>query len=332
MPLGVPLTTTLPVVGVTVGPTWATLNSARHEEVRAILEAGAVTGADVKHGAREVLMSASLAMTNLGQAVAVKTADQISTVTGHADVTDLQFAIAASTVYSFEFFVVFQTAATTTGIDLSINGPASPTDVTWYDQIMLSGAAGTAGVETKAQIALDATHITASIDAANTNRCAVLRGMIRNGVNAGTLTLRFATEVGASSVTIKQGSWARLSRIGTPTWNGGQDQFWLSGSAGDDVTFPLPLAVGQQVTAVKLRGRANGTQTWTLALYQRQDTTNTITQLGSTQTSTTTATDSVLTVSPTPFTVTTGFEYFAVWTANGIACRCYNGSVMIQRP
>jgi hypothetical protein len=142
-----------------------------------------------------------------------KSADQASTVTALADVTDLQWAILASAVYEFEIFLAFQTAAGTTGINLSMNGPASPTDVHWMTEVMVTGVQSTDGVETKAHNAYDDAHLTANIDAANTNRSAVIRGYLRNGANAGTLTLRLATEVAASAATIKQGSWGRLRRI-----------------------------------------------------------------------------------------------------------------------
>lgn len=142
--------------------------------------------------------------------VVKKTADQQSIATALADVTDLTFTLLPNTDYGFEFLVLFRTPATTTGINLSVQGPASPAEAAWSSDIMLSGAAGTDGYQSKAQVAGDAAHLTASIDAANATRIARLQGSWRTGAAGGALTLRFATEVVNSAVIVRRGSWGRL--------------------------------------------------------------------------------------------------------------------------
>ncbi len=145
--------------------------------------------------------------------VVFKTADQQSVVTALADVTDLQWRIAPEAFYWFEFLVAFETAAGTTGINLSVNGPGSPKSIHWMTEVMVSGVQGTDGIESKAHNAYDDAHLTASIDAANTSRTAVLRGLLHNGPTAGLLTLRLATEIATSAAMVKRGSVARLRRL-----------------------------------------------------------------------------------------------------------------------
>lgn len=126
---------------------------------------------------------------------------------GLVDATGLSFSIAASKTYHFEFYVLWETAATTTGIWLSVNGPASPTKVAFAADIYQStttvaarsgtaydgGSAGTGGLTGVSQLAR-------------------FTGIVVNGTNAGTLQLRFQTEIPTSAVTVKAGSggWLQL--------------------------------------------------------------------------------------------------------------------------
>jgi len=50
----------------------------------------------------------------------------------YADVTDLSFSVAANTDYAFNFYVTFQSDATTRGVAFSMNGPASPTAIDYF--------------------------------------------------------------------------------------------------------------------------------------------------------------------------------------------------------
>lgn len=124
---------------------------------------------------------------------------------GLVDATGLSFPIAASKTYHFEFYVLWETAASTTGIWLSVNGPASPTKVAFGGDLYQSGttvaarsgtaydggAAGTGGLTGVSQFAR-------------------LAGVVVNGTNAGDLKLRFQTEIPTSAVTIKAGSGGSL--------------------------------------------------------------------------------------------------------------------------
>ena len=130
-------------------------------------------------------------------------ADRTSTSTTLADITDLSFAVAASKAYAFWCFLVYQTAATTTGININCDGPASPTGILFarYVSTLLAGAG------TKRMLrAYQAGTATASVETQDVNFPAIGEGLLRNGSNAGTFALQFASEVGSSQVTIKAGS------------------------------------------------------------------------------------------------------------------------------
>jgi hypothetical protein len=149
-----------------------------------------------------------------GDTVAKKTADQSNSTTTLADVTDLGFPVSANADYWFEFIVVFQTAATTTGIRLDLNGPASPTYIVWWREIPLSAqTAGTDNIQDRQLVAWQGDAATGSIGVANQNFVARITGILRNGANAGTLQLQFASEVAGSAVTVKAGSIVRYRQI-----------------------------------------------------------------------------------------------------------------------
>lgn len=96
--------------------------------------------------------------------------------------------------------VTFETAATTTGIGLSINGSTAATSVQGYFRISLSLATG--GYSGLA--AYDGFTATASIDTMNAPRTAKGFVSIVNGASASTINLRYATEVAGSGVIIRQ--------------------------------------------------------------------------------------------------------------------------------
>jgi hypothetical protein len=132
--------------------------------------------------------------------------DRTNNTTSFADATGLSFSVAANTDYLFDFDVIFQTDAVTTGISLSVNGPTSPNDIL-YDTAIYDGT----NIVTANVRAYDTGTATTAIDAANTSTYAKVRGIFRNGANAGTFILRFKSEVGASTVTIKAGSAGKLT-------------------------------------------------------------------------------------------------------------------------
>lgn len=57
--------------------------------------------------------------------VAVKSANQTAIGTAFADLTDLGFSVTSGKTYHFHYYLVMQSDATTTGIDVAVNGPAA---------------------------------------------------------------------------------------------------------------------------------------------------------------------------------------------------------------
>lgn len=142
-------------------------------------------------------------------AVVHKSSDQTSTSDTLADVTGMGFAVAANKDYFFEYDILFQATATTTGILFAINGPASPTDLAYE----LFTPQTQSSVITRYERGYDAGTQTASIDTANDSTYARIRGIFRNGSNAGTLILRFRCEGPSQTVSVRTGSCGRITLL-----------------------------------------------------------------------------------------------------------------------
>ena len=133
------------------------------------------------------------------------TADRTSTVTSFANITDLTFNVLANTDYIFEAFLLFRSATTTTGIAFAATVPASPVAFAMYRTIPISLTATAVG-ESRAN---DSGAASSGVDTVNVDNIALLTGILRNGANAGAVTLRFASEVAATSVIVRTGSLLR---------------------------------------------------------------------------------------------------------------------------
>jgi hypothetical protein len=126
------------------------------------------------------------------------------TATALTDATGLSFAVVAGTFYRFTFWVVFQSAATTTGIQLSINAPTS--DRLWYNvDIPLSATGRVLGNRRAVNVA----SIGSGVDAINVPLQARIEGHIRPTAN-GTLIVRYSSEIAASGVIVMAGSTGEL--------------------------------------------------------------------------------------------------------------------------
>jgi hypothetical protein len=142
---------------------------------------------------------------------AIKTGDQAESAAAFAAVTDLSFAVEASKTYEFEFVIRSSTAAATTAIYYGLSGPAAPTSINWQVYWLNSNSEPDA-VQTTAedQFGDGATsaaghQISVSIDR--------IVGILQNGANAGTVQLRFRTEVGASAANVLAGSFVRWRKL-----------------------------------------------------------------------------------------------------------------------
>lgn len=143
-----------------------------------------------------------------GDTFAYKSADQTNLGTSYADVTDTGLSVEANKAYAFEFVLLCDADATTTGIDVSCNGPASPAGINYEVVYWTSATARTERCFT----AYDGnTGSTAS------NGTAVklfrVRGILRNGANSGTLIARAKREAVGSGPNVRAGSYGRLSLL-----------------------------------------------------------------------------------------------------------------------
>jgi hypothetical protein len=123
--------------------------------------------------------------------------------------TGLGFTLAAYTTYSFDYYIVFQTASTGTGLALAINGPASPALISYTVDIPQGASDGKDSTFSGWGTALDDQVVAIEAPAANTSHVARIHGVIRTGASGGTLLPRFRSEDG-QSVSIRLYSWGAL--------------------------------------------------------------------------------------------------------------------------
>lgn len=140
---------------------------------------------------------------------AYTSSDISKTTTTYTDVTGLTFAVAANKDYEIKCSIIYRSALTTTGIGIALNGPASPTLVAGQ---FTSNSTATA-FNGRSFNAYNGTGKTTGVQVANTDTYGLFNAYFRNGATAGTLALRYASEIGGSSVTIRTGSYCRLAEM-----------------------------------------------------------------------------------------------------------------------
>lgn len=133
--------------------------------------------------------------------------DVINATQTYANITGLSWTVDASTNYDIECIFRYDANATTTGIGIGWTGPASPT---LTQGGMISGLTGaTSGFTTSVG---NDTGATTTASVATTNNTAIFKGIWRNGINAGTLQMRFKSEVAiANAITLKTGSMCKYA-------------------------------------------------------------------------------------------------------------------------
>ena len=138
-------------------------------------------------------------------------AGSVVSSTSFAD-TDMAIAVAANTNYRIWAAIFFNTNATTVGIRIAFNGPASPT-LFKVGGFVSTGAAGTndSTIAQSAHINYDTPYVTTSGPGA-TNAVSFFSGVLMNGSNAGTLVVRHASET-ATTTTIEAGSFLELQQF-----------------------------------------------------------------------------------------------------------------------
>jgi len=124
-----------------------------------------------------------------------------------ADVTGLSFNVIAGQTYWFEFVIPYTAAAATTGSRWSINGPASPTLLSYRSEYTLT--ATTTTVNSQATYDTPAASNASSL---TTGNVATIWGIIKPSSN-GTVIARFASEVLSSAITAKAGATLRWMQV-----------------------------------------------------------------------------------------------------------------------
>jgi len=124
------------------------------------------------------------------QATAYITADVTTTTSANfVDATGLSFAIGASETWAFEIYGI--PAATISKCLLAINGPATPTLMRFQGNVFNNAyAIGNNASAYDSQVSPPASNLNATIR---------ITGLIQNGTNAGTVTLRIKSTDGTST-------------------------------------------------------------------------------------------------------------------------------------
>lgn len=136
------------------------------------------------------------------------TSDQAELGTAFADITGLAFTLIENTHYGFDFTILADADATTTGIDVAITGPNSPTLVNYVQEYWTSATAKTErGANTY-------DNNTASATSNGTaTRVYRVRGTIIVGASGGTLQARAKRENVGAGPNIRAGSFGLLWKL-----------------------------------------------------------------------------------------------------------------------
>lgn len=147
---------------------------------------------------------AAIALVVLGQTVNIQIkddGDQTNSTTSYADVSGLTFEVGANSTYVAQWVLVASSASGVVGVQLAINGPASPTAMT---ATITCFAATTTPVTTNVTAYDTGLDLTTS---AGTSRvqCSIRMTLV-NGSNSGVVAARVRSSSGGTAVTIHNGS------------------------------------------------------------------------------------------------------------------------------
>lgn len=157
------------------------------------------------------------------QELSANSADQTSVTPGTVMTTT---GVGIGT-WKFEYFLLFQTAATTTGIRIAINHTGTAPTFQMHSDFLSTGGAAATGIadgiaagataglhEGHAERALNATSkATVGVATANANQFLVVRGILVVTV-AGDLEFKLGTEVAGSAARLMADSVLELTKIG----------------------------------------------------------------------------------------------------------------------
>lgn len=134
-----------------------------------------------------------------------KTADQTAIGSAFADVTGLGFTLLAGTTYSFRYLLICDADATTTGIDVSVTGPANPTAIVYTMGYWTSATAYTE----RGGVAYD-TNTASTASNGTARRLFVVEGIIVTAGAGGTLIPRAKRENVGTGPNVRAGSVGQL--------------------------------------------------------------------------------------------------------------------------
>lgn len=143
------------------------------------------------------------------------TSTQASSSTTLGNVTQLVEAMVANGVYTVNCFVTFQSAATTTGLNLGFTSPSgSICQLEVVVPITSTAAASQLRTTFPNAAATNTGNVLGTgVTAINSNHTARISGIVTCGATPGDFQVRFASEVNASAVTLQIGSSLVMQRI-----------------------------------------------------------------------------------------------------------------------
>lgn len=144
-------------------------------------------------------------------------ADQSSTSTTLANASELALPMVSDGIYIVDCVITFQTADTTTGLNLGLitpSGCVNKAEIVVSVNHNAASAAQRRLILPSGGISLNLGNVIGTgVLTINTNQSARISGILANGSTAGNFTIQFATEVSGSTATIKAGSYISLLRI-----------------------------------------------------------------------------------------------------------------------
>lgn len=149
------------------------------------------------------LETTALQFTRTGSRIVELFSSVTNTTTTAANITGLGITVAANETIQFEYVLAVDSSSATSGIQLAVNGPASPTQLTAYVETPSSTSANTA----LHVVAYDTFAAPTTSPGASVRGLARIKGVFRNGANAGTLIPRFKRSATAATITIHPGSY-----------------------------------------------------------------------------------------------------------------------------
>ncbi len=128
-------------------------------------------------------------------------------VTNLTNIAGLSFAAATNTTYVFDYFVLFQSPTTGTGMKVAMNAPTN-SSITYMVIPQINNVTNGGGnILAQTFTVNNGMLLTTAIDTANTNRVVLVKGSVVTGTNAGTVSLMFGSSMASVPVTVKKGSW-----------------------------------------------------------------------------------------------------------------------------